>query len=853
MDAARWDRMQRLFYDALALPAGARAAHLAAACGADLDLLRRVTDLLDGDAAESLLDADTAHIASDLFDVSEPTAGIGMRVGPYRLISKLGEGGSGVVYLAERDDIGSRVAIKVLRDAWVSPDRRERFLREQRTLAQLNHPTIARIFDAGTLEGGTPWFAMEYVEGLPLDEYCRTHRTDTVGRMRLLRQICAAVQHAHERLVVHRDIKPSNILVTPEGAPKLLDFGISRHLENLHAASPHTGPLRFVSPGYAAPEEVRGEPSGVQADVFSLGVVLTELLAAAAGGRSWFGVGPHLGLASAADLDVMCATATHADTSRRYATADALLRDLDAFLTGRPLAAQPDSIGYRSRKFVGRHRRSIAAAAIVVACTGGVAWFYAERLAAARDATQAEAARTARLLRFVLGIFEEGENRSAPPADLRVAALLDRGVHEAQGLSDDPLVQAELFHTLGGIYQELGDLDRADRLLSDSLEARRTHLGADHADVVTSLVALGDLRLAQARLDEAERLVAEGRAMADRALAPEHPLHLRGTTVLGRIQREKGDYDAAARSLELAAARYAGRPADEVDLAQVLAALAETRFYMGQMTPAEEVNQRALQLTRRIRGADHPDLAHLLLNQGAIHLVRSELPQAEAAKREALGIFERWYGRAHPETASAMTILAQVLGRQARYEESLPLLREALATQEQTYGPDHPRTAFVLNELGLTALRMNDLAQAEPAFARAAAGYGKAAGTHFQEGISLVNLGRVYLARGDAALTERTVARALAIYADVLPPDHFSVAVANSVLGRALVRQRRFADAEPVLDAALRVLDKQPGPPSPWLTAARADLAETLEATGRAAQAAAVRAGTVGGASPALP
>ena len=574
------------------------------------------------------------------------------------------------------------------------------------------------------------------------------------------------------------------------------------------------------------PRKCEGETAGVQADVYSLGVVLAELVAAAPGPphRSWLGA-PALSGARGSNLALVCATATHADPHCRYATAEALGRDLDAVLAGRPLAARPGSLAYRGRRFVGRHRGAIAAAAVVLTLASGAAWFYAERLAEARAQTGAESARTARLLRFVLGIFGGGENGAAPPSELRVLTLLDRGVHEARSLSADPLVQAELFQTLGGIYQELGDLDRAEELLTEGLAARRGHLDAGHPDVVAGLVALGDLRLDQARLPEAEQLVRDGLAAAGRALPPEHPLHVRAATVLGRIQREKGEYATAAASLEEAVRRYEALPAAVGERAQALAALAETRFYMGDMEAADAVNQRALAVTRQARGPMHPDLGHLLINQGAIMSSRGRFAEAEAVDREALAIFRQWYGDAHPETASAQTTLAQVLGRQAKHEEGAPLLRQALATQEHTYGATHRRTAFVLNELGLNALRRNDLAAAETAFRRAVAGYGASAGTHFQEGVALVNLGRVHLARHELATAEHTLRRALAIYAEVLPADHVSTAIARSVLGRVLVRRKQPMDAAPVLQDAVRVLEKQSGPPSPYLTTAREDLA----------------------------
>jgi serine/threonine-protein kinase len=440
----------------------------------------------------------------------------------------LGEGGSGVVYLAVRDDIGRDVAIKVLRDAWVSSHRRHRFLTEQRTLATLSHPAIARILDAGVLDGGTPWFALELIDGLRLDEYCRQHVTDLPTLIRLIRTICEAVQHAHERLVVHRDLKPSNILVTAAGQPKLLDFGIARRLEELAGAAGHTGPLRVLTPGYASPEELRGEPPGVRGDVYSLGKILgerlTELVAAGGGHLTWASRwGGGFERSATRDLRLICETASHTDPEGRYPTVDALARDLDAVLAGRPIDARPATYRYRARKFIGRNRRRIAAVALVLLVIGGLTAAYTRRLAAAQTATAVQAARSERLLRFVLGLFDGGDRGGAPPADLRVVSLLERGVREARSLDDDPRAQAEMFLTLGRVYQELGDLERADDLLTDALDYRLARPDDQPAEVVMSLVAMSELRLDQARLDAAQQLAENALERAGRTLTPTDP------------------------------------------------------------------------------------------------------------------------------------------------------------------------------------------------------------------------------------------------------------------------------------------------------------------------------------------
>ena len=353
-----WERLQELFHAAVDRPRDEWRPILQSLSD-DPETVERVVAMLDADVGHSsVLDRDSVSLASTLLDDS--ASAIGRRIGPYRLTRMIGEGGMGVVYLAERDDLGTTAAVKVLRDAWVSPGRRERFAAEQRTLAQLNHPAIARMYDAGTLQDGTPWIVMEHVEGVPLTDACRARGLGIRERLLLFRTVCEAVVHAHQHLVVHRDVKPSNILVRDDGSVKLLDFGIAKQLEQLSDADRTQTGLRLMTPAYAAPEQVRGEPVGVYTDVYSLGVVLYELLAgrlphdlpartpgaverailesepdpASAAART--GRGPLVGATRAqrSDLDVLCATAMHREPARRYASVDALIRDVDHFLTG---------------------------------------------------------------------------------------------------------------------------------------------------------------------------------------------------------------------------------------------------------------------------------------------------------------------------------------------------------------------------------------------------------------------------------------------------------------------------------------------------------------------------------------
>src|SRR5580693_1333549 len=366
MDSSRWQRVQTLFHEAADLPSSEQRGFLETKCGDDVALVSEVLILLQEDSrGGSMLERDVAHVAHQVLSGPSADAPPFKEFGPYRITQALGEGGMGMVYLAEREDLGSRVAIKVLRDAWLSPARRERFAIEQRTLAQLNHPSIARLYDADTLDDGTPWFVMEYVEGLPLTDYCQKYECSIQRRLQLFRQVCEAVQYAHAHAVIHRDLKPSNIFVKPDGGVRLLDFGIAKQIESLDTPSDTTRTLmRLMTPAYAAPEQIRGGGVGVHTDVYSLGVVLYQLLSdrlpfdlsnltpgEAAdivaghepGKPSATAVGTqHTGVGYSAwdELDVLCLTAMHKDPQRRYRSVEALIRDIDHYLNGEPLEAR---------------------------------------------------------------------------------------------------------------------------------------------------------------------------------------------------------------------------------------------------------------------------------------------------------------------------------------------------------------------------------------------------------------------------------------------------------------------------------------------------------------------------------
>ena len=863
MEADRWQRLQGVFNAALALPDNdARQAFVDEACGEDAELAAEVAAMLDEDGRkDSLLDQGVEHVAGSMLGASAPPPGT--RIGHYTVKRFLGEGGMGVVCLAERMALGSTVAIKLLRDAWLSPARRKRFQSEQRVLAQLNHPGIARLYDADTLPDGTPWFAMELVEGVPLTDYCRKHECSFERRLQLFRQACEAVRFAHAHAIIHRDIKPSNVLVRDDGSVKLLDFGIARQLDALDGTSGKTRTvLRLMTPAYAAPEQLIGDKVGVQADVYSLGVVLYELLterlpfdltnlsvteayavladdnaatpsecAVASGGK-----------AAWADLDVLCLTALHADRSRRYSSVEALIRDVDHYLGSEPLEARPDRLGYRAGKFLRRHWQvaSVVAAAALLGIMLSV--FFTLRLASARDAALAEAARTERVQRFMTNLFQGGDALAGPREDLKVTEMLERGARDAETLASDPAVQAELLHNLANIYQQLGRLDEADSLYAKSLERRTETFGRNSAEVAESLVAIGLLRVDQARLEEGEKLVREGLALAEKLLAPNHPTVIAASLALGETLRERGAHDDAIAILAQTVERQSAPGIAPTDQTTALTALADAYYAAGHYEKSGAIYRDVLQRHRAIFGDAHPLVAGDIASLAAIEQDLGYYDQAEAHAREALAINENYYGVKSPHTADNLTSLGRALLYQEKYEEAQAALERALAVQEAALGPSHPLVAEALNELGNILAMQNRYDEAAANFQRSADIYSSVHGErHYFVAIALSNVAYMHMKQGNYDEAETLFRSVIQMFTDSLGADNVNTGIARIKLGRTLRLAGRYADAELESLAGYEVLAGQASPSISYLRAARDDLVLIYEASGQTEKAARFR------------
>ncbi len=836
MDRARWERIEALLDELLDLEGDTRRARLERLAGDDADLRDEVERLLaaDSDPAQGVLDGGLDRLADPLLEDSAPEAAPGRRIGPYRVAGELGRGGMGQVLLAERadGDFEQRVALKIVRGGLNRGEIARRFRHERRILARLRHPNIATLHDGGVTEDGLPYFAMEFVEGTRITDYCDEHRLDLEARVELFEAVCRAVQHAHRNLVVHRDLKPSNVLVTRDGTVKLLDFGIAKVVDpaadgEADGAEVTATSHRFFTPAYAAPEQVLGEPTSTLTDVYSLGVLLYELLT----GRNPHGdtsrradlersvvetdpasassvvTGPAAAARRArpealrrrlrGDLDNILHRALRKEPEGRYASAEELRADLERWRRQLPVSARPATWRYRAAKFVRRHRVAAAAlaagSAAIVLGMAGIAW-QAGVASRERDRARLEAAHAQAVKDYVLEVFSAADPTAETGGDVTARELAERGVARLdERLGDAPELRADLVAMLGTVFLRLGVYDRADSLLHAALAQYRE---ADRpGDVVDMLVHLMDVRRWQGRVDEADALAREAVAVGTAALPADDARTLNARSALGTIQLEQGRYEEAVATFRatLEDARRTVGP-ESARTALELTNLGTALRHTGDVTGSAEAYEEAVRIRRLLEPEPGVEVARVLASFADILEDLDRLDEAEAAGREAIDVLSREYGdKGHAELAVAVSNLAGVVRRRGAFEEAEALGRQAIAVSERALGPEHFYVAQGWNNLGVTLAQAGDRAGAAEAYGTA-----------------------VRLARASEG------------------PDHPRLAPLLANWANALVADERFADAEATYADALR-LASQPGQDPLAAAHVRMGLANVYRKTGRVA------------------
>jgi eukaryotic-like serine/threonine-protein kinase len=823
----RWAQIDSIFAEALDLPPERRPDFLNARCGQDRELHDAVLALLASEAeAGELIGDSVTHFASDLVASLPPdpedaasTAMVGRIVGPYRIVAELGRGGMGAVYLAERADgeFDKRVALKLVKRGMDTDEILRRFHFERRILASLEHPNIARMYDGGASAEGQPYFVMELVEGETITAYCDARCLGIAERLDLFRSVCHAVQYAHQKLVVHRDIKPSNILVTADGTPKLLDFGIARLTGDDADDAPRTRTgMRILTPEYAAPEQLRGEPVTAASDVYALGAVLYELLSGCRpfGRRprdTGDGAGheprdaappssalsrPGVEIASLAaarsstpdrlrrtlkgDLDTVVLKALAEEPALRYPSAQQLVDDLERQRAGLPIRARPAGLGYRAGKFVRRHRAALGTAAVLaLSLVGGLVaalWQAGiaaeEREDALLQRAIAEDQRDAaeEVVRFLEGMFASANPFSSQPGrmdTMRIGAFLERGAERVDAeLAGRPVIRARMQSVLGRAYRGLGVYDRAEPLLAASLDTYRSAYGDNSLEVAGALNSLGLIYIDRERLSDAERMHREALEIRRALLGPDHR-----------------------------------------DVAQSLNNLAAALQNSGRLDDAEALYDELLAIHARMDPPDSASWADALNTRMALAFRKDEIDVALPLARQILDINRALYGDAHPRVAQSMNNLAQLLVRTGAHEEAEPLLRESLAQIREFLGGEHPNIAAGAGNLAGVLRSLGRAEEAEPLYLEALAMNRRLLGDrHPAVAVVLNNYADLLLDRGATRDAERLYREALDINRAAFGPMHVNVGIVTARLAAALCRDGRLEDGRAAFREALATL-----------------------------------------------
>jgi serine/threonine-protein kinase len=856
MQPGTWDRLEAVFFEALAMPPEERSAFLDRACEGDPDLRVEVEAVI------------ASHLAMDEDDAAAvaPESRVGTRIGAYRLDALIGRGGMGEVYRARRadDEYEREVAVKIVRSGLPPFEMVRRFRQERQILAKLEHANVATLLDGGVTTEGQPYLVMQYVRGAPLTEYADSHRLSVPERLRLFVTVCRAVQYAHSNFVVHRDLKPSNIMVTDDGQVRLLDFGIAKLLdpEGTGGALP-TESLLLLTPEHAAPEQFLGQPITTATDVYQLGVLLFELLTgarpfqastsvelsraiceqeptrpSAALGRSVVGgteAGDTVGEADAArarattpeglrkrlrgDLDRIALMALRKDPARRYGSAAELADDIERHLEGFPVRARPESFGYVAGRFLRRHRVGVAASAALAASLVALA-VLSLRFAATTSAQAAEIAAerdvAVEVSNFLESLFEASDPFATGAArrdTLRIRAFLQEGTRKVkEGLTDQPLVQARLFAVLGKAWHNLGRLEEATPLLEEAVAIRTREIGPLSPDVGASQADLALLLIAQGKYDRADTLLRSSLTIFNTdSLAYARPL---ASTygALGNVLQERGRFpeaEDAYRHAMSVSEKDSTLGADK--RVEHLSNLATALIRQAKLEEAEPLLRTAADLSRAQLGTDHPTTATMLNNLGYLLRDANKLDDAEAALRESLRIRRARFESPHPAIASSINNVADILLVRGDAAGAEPLFRESLDMRRALYGDRHPAVGNAWINLAATIQAMEGRQDEAVKYYDEARSVlvGSLGPDHPLLGAVDGNLGRLYHSteRHDTALHHFRAA--LAVRRKAYDAKHPLVLGNLSDLGQCLLDLQRYGEAETALKEAFDGLEPQ--------------------------------------------
>ncbi|MCH9646614.1 MAG: serine/threonine-protein kinase [Deltaproteobacteria bacterium] len=776
MTSSRWLRIQEVFYLAADLPLEERRAFLERECSEE-EIRLEVESLIATDQTDPHFLG--APLVEELVQ--------GTSIGPYEVLRELGRGGMGTVYLAvskgEQSSVatGQQVAVKVINRGMNSPFAVSRFAQERQILATLDHPHIARFLDGGVMADGRPYLAMEFIDGLPIDAYCDRHELSLNQRLELFLQVCGAIHHAHRKLYVHRDLKPSNVLVSAEGIAKVLDFGTAKLLDPAHrlggVASTAMG-VSLLTPGYASPEQLRGEPIDTLTDVYGLGLLLYELLSghrayqieegnpigwvravcetepakpsavvrrhsqspsAARDEATFVGTGSGIGVPITApkiveakgaqlrrlqrslegDLDKIVLMALRKEPNRRYSSVEQMAEDLRRHLLGLPVQANRGTLVYRARRFAQRHPKALTAASVALLSMllfGGSLLRQIHQTQRQQARAELEREKAEHVSGFLVDLFERVERASPGEAGLSARELLDRGAAKILRISDQPPeLRGALLEALGAGYQKMALFEEALPLLEEALRLRTEALGERHLDTATSFYRLAELYLDLSRYEEALHLLEKSLAIRKAELGEEHALVGVSYSMLAFAYLFLGDYDLAQENvLRAIAIQRSELHSQDLALAQSLQTLGNIYRFEKDYDRALANLSEAVEIQERALGPESTVLGEILHDLAVVYQRLSRFEEGKEAFGRSIAITGKALGEGHPTVAMSQHGLGVLLTEMGDLSGGAKLMRQAIRKMEMALGEESNNIAIMIYNLGYAYLQAGDLAEAEP-------------------------------------------------------------------------------------------------------------------------------------------
>ena len=796
MEKALWDKIESIVDEALTLSGEDRDTFVEEHCKGNEVLRGHVTQLLNEiqEAEDSLF---LEEKSEDYRKIAESTPlrqseyVQGDHVGPYEIESIIASGGMGSVYKAKRADgaFEMDVAIKFIKTQNYTRETLRRFELERQILAKLQHTNIARMLDGGVTEDGVPYIILEFVNGTPIDEYCKMHNCSINQRISLFKQVLEGVRYAHENLVIHRDLKPGNILVDESGKVKILDFGISKLLGDEDDATLTQTGIRLLTPRYAAPEQIRQEPITTATDLYALGIIFYELLS---------GVSPfHLDDATRyeieqavisqepkrpsqkvddasekkrieGDLDAIALKAIRKEPELRYRVANEFLEDLNHYQKNLPISAREGSLKYRGQKFMGRHKKAIALVAVFVISLIALATFYTLRLEAERDLAQLEAGKATEITNFLKDLFNANDPNYAPGQTITAKNLLDEGAKKIQEMNERPELKAEMFTTIGYLYTNLGEYENAEPLFAEAIRLLNEVHGESHPEVYKTMHAFGMYYVETGNLEKASTLISEayeGYTKTETKPDIETVIMINN---LGLIYHRLGEYHKARE------------------------------FYLKALDVIPDVKEAHVQHTR------------ILNNLGFVTEHLGDLKTAKTYYWQALDLKIKLLGERNSSVAIGLNNLGRVLLKEGELDSAGYYHNKALELRKDLYGGDHQYVAQSLNNIANVHFKKNNFEQAERNFVLALEIYRESLGDSSQfVGLGLGNLGNVYLnGYKDLEKAHRFLSESIAIYEKVLGKEHPKLIRQHELLSDCFNAQGNIKQAAKHLKQALAIQQK---------------------------------------------